>query len=172
MVMVIFCLPFNEAPSQHTPISCPIPPPLSVSFVLPKPSFVFADSPHCCLCLTIPPSLRILQTVCPAGTLKKHARQLQAGEIQALPPPGVDGAGPAVAPTGAGAAAIADELMSQLRRAHCALVSCCCCCWLMFGVWGRDGIGRATCCCYTLLYFLCFLATLQPVFNSWISPEV
>lgn len=61
--------------------------------------------------------------VCPAGTLKKHARQLQAGEIQVLPPPGVDGAGPALAPTGAGAAAIADELMSQLRRAHCALVS-------------------------------------------------
>ncbi|CAM9687794.1 unnamed protein product, partial [Hapterophycus canaliculatus] len=59
--------------------------------------------------------------VCPAGTLKKHARQLQAGEIQVLPPPGVDGAGPALAPTGAGAAAIADELMSQLRRAHCAL---------------------------------------------------
>ena len=61
--------------------------------------------------------------LCPAGTLKKHARQLQTGEINALPPPGVDGAGPALAPTGAGAAAIADELMSQLRRAHCALVS-------------------------------------------------
>lgn len=63
------------------------------------------------------------QVVCPAGTLKKHVRQLQAGEISSLPPPGVDGAGPATAPTGAGAAQLAEELMSQLRRAHCALVS-------------------------------------------------
>lgn len=89
---------------------------------------VHADSSHCFRFAIPSPLLRqILQTVCPAGTLKKHARQLQAGEIQALPPPGVDGAGPAVAPTGAGAAAIADELMSQLRRAHCALVRCCSC---------------------------------------------
>lgn len=62
------------------------------------------------------------QVLCPAGTLKKHACQLQNGDIAALPPPGVDGAGPATAPTGAGAAALAEDLMSQLRRAHCALV--------------------------------------------------
>lgn len=58
------------------------------------------------------------QVVCPAGTLKKHARQLERGEIASLPL--VDGAGSAN--TGAGAAQLAEELMSQLRRAHCALV--------------------------------------------------
>lgn len=78
--------------------------------------------------MTLNPTMVMLddalsQMLCPAGTLKKHARQLQSGEISALPPPGMDGAGPALAPTGAGAAAIADELMSQLRRSHCALVS-------------------------------------------------
>lgn len=126
--------------------------------------------------------------------MKKHARQLQAGEIQALPPPGVDGAGPAMAPTGAGAAAIADELMSQLRRAHCALVSCCCCFSRRSASLNKDRASNRACCgfcvvvlegglvgvgmksgaiwcCCTSTTFLFLVAGLQLWFNLWVNPR-
>lgn len=145
----VFFLASHEAPQQHNSDQLSIP---SASLVRSKPSFVFTSpSPPPC---PRPLPFKIPQTVCPAGTLKKHARQLQAGEIQTLPPPGVDGAGPAVAPTGAGAAAIADELMSQLRRAHCALVSCCCCIPVS---WALSSCG--------------VIGALCPVFKLWISPR-